>query len=155
MLLKFFYNCLGRSTEVSVHIQGAEKRIILRNAVQLALDDAHIFAAGTYAQRCAGVTVADALDILRAYNLDVVAVVIAQDGKRIAPLLGQRHSAPLLHALAAHLLAVAVFGVIGVNGACFADVGVEDIVCNADHYVEHRAAVHIVLVVAGGIGDVK
>ena len=91
-----------------------------------------------------GVICRDALDVLRAYNLDVVAVVIAQDGKRIAPPARPASQCPTALCPAAHLLAVAVFGVIGVNGARFTDVGIEDVVCNADHYVEHRAAVHIV-----------
>ena len=153
--MKFFYHSLGSCAEISVHRQGAEKRVILRDAVQLALNNAHIFSAGTHAQRRAGVAVADVLDVLRAHNFNVIAVIIAQDRKRVAPLFGQRHGAPLLHALAAHLLAIAVFGVIGVDGARFADVGVEDVIGDANHHIEHRAAVHIILVVTGGVGDIE
>ena len=71
LLLKFFYHSLGSCAEISVHRQGAEKRVILRDAVQLALNNAHIFSAGTHAQRRAGVGVGGAVVGLDAQKLVV------------------------------------------------------------------------------------
>ena len=95
------------------------------------------------------------LDVVGAHDLDVVAVVVAQDLQGIHARVGPVHRAPLLHALAGHGLAVAILGVIGVDGAHPAHVSIEDIVGNALHHLEHVALVHIVLVEAGGIGDVE
>jgi len=78
-----------------------------------------------------------------------------QDGQRVASLIGQRDGAPLLHAGAGYGFAVAVLGVIGVDGTDAAYVGVEDVVGNAAHHLEDVAAMDVVLVVAGGAGDLK
>ena len=39
--------------------------------------------------------------------------------------------------------------------ATLAQIGVKDIVRNAHHHLEHRAPVDVVLVVAGGVGNVE
>ena len=75
--------------------------------------------------------------------------------QRAAPVVGQRHRAPLLKPWAGDRFTVAVFGIIGVHRTAFAQIGVEDVVRNAHHHLEHRAPVDVVLVVAGGVGDVE
>ena len=75
--------------------------------------------------------------------------------QRAAPVVGKRHRAPLLEPRAGDRLAVAVFGVIGVHGAALAQIGVENVIGDAHHHIEHGAAVDVILVVAGGVGDVE
>jgi len=78
-----------------------------------------------------------------------------EDGQGAAALLGQGDGAPLLEAGAGDRLAVAVLGKIGVDGAGLADIGVEDVVGEADHHVKDGAPVDVGLVVAGGAADVE
>ena len=75
--------------------------------------------------------------------------------QRAAPVVGQRYRAPLLEPRAGDRFAIAILGIIGVYRAAFAQIGVEDIVCDAHHHLEHRAPMDVVLVVAGGVGDVE
>ena len=72
-----------------------------------------------------------------------------------ASLIGQRDGPPLLEAGAGDGFSVAVLGIVGVHGAGLADIGVEDVVRQPHHDVEHRPAMDVVLVVAGGVGDVE
>ena len=155
LLLKFFYHSLGRGAEHAVHLESAEEGVVAGDAVELALDGAHGIACAAQAQRCAGIAFGNGLNVVGAYDLNVVAVVILQDGQRVASLIGQRDGAPLLHAGAGYGFAVAVLGVIGVDGTDAAYVGVEDVVGNAAHHLEDVAAMDVVLVVAGGAGDLK
>ena len=97
----------------------------------------------------------DVLQVVGAHDLDVVAVVVFEDLQGVLALFGPVHRAPLLHALAGDGLAVAVFGVVGVDGALTAHVGVEDVVGELFHHLKDVASVHIILVVAGGVGDVE
>ena len=75
--------------------------------------------------------------------------------QRAAPVVGQCYRAPLLEPGTGDRLAVAVLGIIGIHRTAFAQVGVEDIVRDAHHHLKHRASVDVVLVVAGGVGDVE
>ena len=43
----------------------------------------------------------------------------------------------------------------GFDGAGLADIGVEDVVCEADHHIKDGAPVDVGLVVAGGAADVE
>ena len=145
----------GGSAEAAVHRDGAEERVVLGDAVQLALDGGHGGAAVAPAQGAAGVAGGDGLDVLGAHDLHAAAVIIAQDLQGIAALVGQGHGAPLLHAGAGDGFAVAVFGVVRFHVSAAAHIGVENVVGDALHHVKNRAAVHKVLVVTGGVGDVE
>ena len=61
----------------------------------------------------------------------------------------------MLEPRAGDRFAVAVLGIIGVHCAALAQIGVEDIVRDAHHHFKYRAPVDVVLVVAGGVGDVE
>ena len=143
------------AAEYAVHRQFAKEGIVLGDAVQLPLQGEHGRAAAALPQRRAGVALRDGADIFGAHDLDAAAVVVAQDLQRAAPVVGQRHRAPLLEPRAGDRFAVAVLGIIGVHRAAFAQIGVEDIVRDAHHHLEHRAPMDVVLVVAGGVGDVE
>ena len=95
------------------------------------------------------------MDVLGAHDFNAAAVVIAQDLQGAAAPIGQGYGAPLLHAGAGDGFAVAVFGVVRLNGSASAHVRVENVVGDALHHVKNRAAVHKVLVVTGGVGDVE
>ena len=106
-------------------------------------------------QRAPGVALGDGLDVVGADDLDVAAVVVFEDAQCAAALIGQRDRPPLLEAGAGDGFSVAIFSVVGVHGAGLADIGVEDVVRQPHHDVEHRPAMDVVLVVAGGVGDVE
>ena len=155
LLLEFLHNVGGVLAVHAVHRHGVEGGVVARDAVQLALDGAHRGAGAADAQRRAGIAFGDRLDAVGAHDLDVVAIVVLQDLQCVHAVLCQRDGAPLLHAVAGDALAVAVLGVVGVDGAGAAHIGVEDVVGDAAHHVKDLAAVHIILVVAGGVGDVE
>ena len=142
------------TAEYAVHRQLAKERIVLGNAVQLPLQGENRRAAAALPQRRAGVALRDRADIFGAHDLDA-AVVVAQDLQGAASVVGQCHRAPLLEPQAGDRLTVAVLGIIGVHRTAFAQVGVEDIVRDAHHHLEHSAPMDVVLVVAGGVGDVE
>ena len=143
------------AAEYAVHRQLAKEGIVLGDAVQLPLQGEHGRAAAALPQRRAGVALRDGADIFGAHDLDAAAVVVAQDLQRAAPVVGQCYRAPLLEPRAGDRFAVAILGIIGVHRTAFAQIGIEDVVRDAHHHLEHRASVDIVLVVAGGVGDVE
>ena len=141
--------------EDAVHGQLAEEGVILRDAVQLPLQREHRRAGIALPQRRAGVALRDGLDVVGPDDLDVAAVVVFQDLKRCFALLCQRDRAPLLQARTGDGLAVAVFGVIGIDRSGLPEIGIEDVVRQPDHDIEHGPPVDVILVVAGGVGDVE
>ena len=155
MLLEGLHRGLGGRAEHAVGAGLAEGGVVLGDAGELALDDAHVLAGIAPAQGGTGVTLGDALDVVGAHDLDVVAVVVAQDLQGVLALVGPVHGAPLLHARAADGLAVAVLGVVGLDGAFAAHIGVEDVVGDALHGLKDLPPVDVVLVVTGGVGDVE
>lgn len=154
LLLKLFYRFGHGGAKDAVHVQQAEEGVVLGDAVELPLQREHVRAAVALPHRRAGVAGRNGLDVVGADDLGVAAVVVLQDLQRVFALVGQRHGAPLLEAGAGDGLAVAVFGVVGVDRAGLAHIGVEDIVGQPHHHVKDRPAVDVVLVVAGGVGDV-
>ena len=155
LLLERPHRCGHPAAEYAVHRQLAKEGIVLCNAVQLPLQGEYRRAAAALPQRRAGVALRDRADIFGAHDLDAAAVVVAQDLQGAASVVGQRNRAPLLEPRAGDRLAIAVLGIIGVHRATLAQIGVKDIVRNAHHHLKHRASVDVVLVVAGGVGDVE
>ena len=102
-----------------------------------------------------GIASGDGLDVAGADDLDIAAVIVLEDAQGIAALICQRDRAPLLEPRAGDGLSVTVFGVVGIHGAGLADVGVEDIIRQLYHHIEHSAAMDVILIVAGGIGDIE
>ena len=141
--------------EHAVGRQPTEEGVILGDPVELPLERKHGTAGGTLPERRAGIALGDGLDVVGADDLDVAAVVVLQDLQCVFALFGQRDGAPLLQPRAGDRFAVAVFRVIGVDGAGLADVGVEDVVGQPGHDLKHRPSVDVILVVAGGVGDVE
>lgn len=143
------------AAEDAVHRQQAEEGIVFGDAVELPLQGEHRRSGAALPQRASGVALGDGLDVVGADDLDVAAVVVFEDAQCIAALIGQRDRPPLLEAGAGDGFSVAVLGVVGVHGAGLADIGVEDVVRQPHHDIEHRPAMDVVLVVAGGVGDVE
>ena len=131
-----------------------KKGVVLGDAVELPLKGKDAGPLIPLTDRGAGITFGDGGDVGGADKLDVVAIVVFEDGQGVAALLGQGDGAPLLESRAGDGLAVAVLGIVGVDSACLADISAEDLVGELDHHVKHGAAVDVILIVAGGIGDV-
>ena len=149
-------DCFGHLlAENAVRRQGAEEGIVLGNAVELALEGKNAGPAVAPAHRAAGIALGDGGDVGGADDLDVIAVVVAQDGQGAAALLGQSDGPPLFEARAGHRFAIAVLGKVGVDGAGLADEGAENVVGEPDHHVKDGAPVDVSLVVPGRTGDVE
>ena len=155
LLLERPYRGGHPAAEYPVHSQFAKEGVVLGDAVQLPLQGEHRRAAVSLPEGRTRVALGDGLDVAGTHDLDIAAVVVAQDLQSAAPVVGQRDGAPLLEPRAGDRLAVAVFGVIGVHGAGLPQVGVENVIGDAHHHIEHGAAVDVILVVAGGVGDVE
>src|SRR5699024_11759074 len=110
--------------ENAVGLPGAGEGVILGDAVERPLQGESAGRAVPLAHRAAGIALGDGRDVGGADALDVVAVVVLEDGQGAAALLGQGDGAPLLEAGAGDRLAVAVLGTLGGGGDGSADSGV-------------------------------
>ena len=98
--------------ENAVGLQRAEEGVILGDAVELPLQGENAGPAVPLAHRAAGIALGDGGDVGGADDLDVVAVVVLEDGQGAAALLGQGDGAPLLEAGAGDRLAVGVLNAL-------------------------------------------
>ena len=69
LLLELLHHIFGVLPEDAVGVCSAKERVVLRNAVQLALNDAHAFAAVAFFQRGAGVAAGDGGNVIRPHQL--------------------------------------------------------------------------------------
>ena len=155
LLLESLHGLGHPAAKDPVHGQQAEKGVILGDAVQLPLQGEHRRAPVSLPEGGTRIASGDGLDVAGADDLDIAAVIVLEDAQGIAALICQRDRAPLLEPRAGNGLSVTVFGVVGIHGAGLADVGVEDIIRQLYHHIEHSAAMDVILIVAGGIGDIE
>ena len=147
LLLKALDAALGGLVKDAVHHRLAEGRVVLRNAGQLLLQDAHIGPAAAAAQRTARIAGRYGRNVVRCDQLYPLAVVIPQDLQGVLALLGPLDRAPLLHAGAGDGTAIAVFGVVGLGITAALHIGVEQFGGKALHDGEHGAPLDIGLIV--------
>src|SRR5699024_1321951 len=105
------------------------------------------------ADRIAGVGVADALDRGVGHQLNVIAVVGAQDGHIVRPLFRHGLAAPLGQPVAGDGGAVAEFGGQRLYKADAPYVGVEHLIHQLADIFKDVTALDKFLVVGGGGGD--
>ena len=141
--------------DAGVAVDRGDRRIILGNAVQLALDGEHIVAEGAAPQRGAGIGLGVAADLGVIDNADIVAVVVAQNLQRRVALIGEGDASPLRQAVAKGGVAVAELRIERLDPAGADDIVVKDLIRYAADVVVDLAAVDVVLVDGGIVGDVK
>ena len=116
--LKFPHGSLGFHTKKTVDDrQTGDGRVVIGDAVELPLDNAHILPRAAQAKRRAGIGAFDARHRGVEDDVDIVAVIPLQDFIGYQALLGQGDGAPLRQALAGGGGAAAVLGEIGLHAS--------------------------------------
>ena len=154
--LEGLYRFLRPAAEYAVRrVDPGNGGVIAGDAVQHGLKHRNIAAGGALLQGIAGIGVFNIADGGVGNQLDIVAVIVAQNVHGAHALAGQLLAAPLGQAVAGDGGAVAEFGGQGLYKALPADVGGEQFVYQVIHIFKGAPALDEFLVVDGGGGDVE
>ena len=155
VFLELLHTTLSEGVKGAGDLGLAEAGVILGDAGKLFLQDIYRRSGGPPPQGGAGVALRDGGNVVGGHQLDPAAIVVPQDFQGAFAFIGPVYRAPLLHAGAAHRLAVAVFGEIGLGIPRPAHIGAEEVCRQPFHHLKDGAARDIGLVIAGRIGDVE
>ena len=89
------------------------------------------------------------------YDVDIVAVIMGKNLIRCIAFICKLNGAPLGQAVTGDGGAVAVLGEVGLDTALTADIIGENVVDDLADIFENVSALHIVLIVPRGVGDVE
>ena len=155
-LLEFDDRLLGGRSEDPVHrLNLRNSGVIAGDAVEHGLDAHHRLPPVAQPHRSSGVGAADTHDRSIVHDLDIVAIIVSQDGDGVGALLCHGLAAPLGETVAGGGGAVAKFGCQGLHKAGAPYVGIEDLIHHLADVLKNVAPFDEFLVVGRAGGDVE